>query len=170
MLERKGKSKEDRGRRPNRDSEEEFEQRVIDLARVTRVMAGGKRMRFRACVALGDKKGRVAVGLAKGVDVTVAINKAVNSAKKDFIHVEIINDTILHDVHAKYKAAAVLLRPAERGKGIVAGGAMRQVLELAGIPNVVGKILGSKNKINTTRATLKALASLKKSDQSTFTL
>lgn len=137
--------------------EREFEQKVIDLARVTRVVAGGKRMRFRACMAIGDGKGRVGIGVAKGADVTIAINKAVNKAKRNLITVFIISDTIPFEVRNKYKAAKVLLKPAPRGTGVKAGGAMRVILELAGIPNVVGKILGSSNKINIVRSTIEAL-------------
>ena len=142
--------------------EREFDQKVIDLARVTRVMAGGKRMRFRACVAIGDKKGTLGFASAKGADVTNAINKAVNKAKKNLFKIQIINDTIAHRVDQKFKAAKVMIKPAPKGSGIKAGGAMRLILELAGIPNVVGKILGSKNKINIVKATSNALKSLKK--------
>lgn len=137
--------------------EREFEQKVIDLARVTRVVAGGKRMRFRACMAIGDGKGRVGIGIAKGADVPIAINKAVNKAKKVLITVPLINDSIPFEVRNKYKAAKILIKPAPRGTGIKAGGAMRVVLELAGVPNVVGKILGSHNKINIVRSTIEAL-------------
>lgn len=147
------------------EPKDEFDHRVIELCRVTRVMAGGKRMRFRACVGIGDYKGNIGVGVAKGADVTLAVTKATNVAKRNIIHVEIVKGTILHGISAKYKAAKVLMRPAKLGKGIVAGGAMRQILELSGIPNVVGKILGSSNKINTVRATLNALQTLKKSNK-----
>lgn len=142
-----------------RPEEREFEQKVIDLARVTRVVAGGKRMRFRACMAIGDGKGRVGVGVAKGADVTIAINKAVNKAKKNLISVPIINDSVPFGIRSKYGAAKILIKPAPRGTGIKAGGAMRVILELAGVPNVVGKILGSNNKINIVYSTLKALES-----------
>jgi len=141
---------------------EEYEQRIVDIARVTRVMAGGKRMRFRACVAVGDKKGKVAVGLAKGADVTMAVNKAVNKAKKSFIEVSLVNDTIPHDVYYKYGAAKILLKPAKRGRGIIAGGAARMVLELAGVKNVTSKILGTNNKVNNVKCLILALESLKK--------
>jgi small subunit ribosomal protein S5 len=146
-------------RRPAADKE--FQQRVIDLARVTRVMAGGKRMRFRACVAIGDKKGRCAIGLAKGADVTIAINKAVARAKKKLINVPIINETIPHRLYIKEGAARLLLKPAPVGTGIKAGGAIRIVLELAGVPNVSAKILGTNNKINNVQALIKALTSFK---------
>jgi small subunit ribosomal protein S5 len=159
----KRQRKNDRSVRADKPSEEEFEQQIIDLARVTRVMAGGKRMRFRACVAIGDRKHRVGFGVAKGADVTVAVNKAATKAKKNLLTLEFVNDTIRHRVEAKYKAAYVLMRPAQSGKGIVAGGSMRQILQLCGVKNVVGKMLGSKNKINNVRATLKALMELKTS-------
>ncbi|MFA5358795.1 MAG: 30S ribosomal protein S5 [Patescibacteria group bacterium] len=147
-----------RRRGDNKGGEDgEFEQKIIDLARVTRVMAGGKRMRFRACVAIGDRKGRVAVGLAKGQDVTVAIAKAVTQAKKDIITVPIVNGTIPIEVREKYKAARVLFKPAKQGKGVIAGGAVRIVLELAGVPNIVTKILGSNNKVTNVKVTMKAL-------------
>jgi len=142
-------------------NEKEFNQQLIHLARVTRVMAGGKRMRFRAVVVIGDGKGRVGFGVAKGADVTIAITKAVKKAKKTLIKVPIVNNTIPHEIRIKYKAAKILLKPAPQGTGIRAGSAVRQVLDLAGIPNVVGKILGSKNKLVNVQAVMKALASFK---------
>lgn len=141
---------------------EEFEQKMIDIARVTRVMAGGKRMRFRACVAIGNRKGRVAIGLAKGADVTLAVTKAVNKAKKDFIDVPIVNETIPHEVYQKFGAAKILFRPAKKGRGIIAGGVVRIVLELSGIKNVTSKILGTGNKVNNVKCAIEALKSLKK--------
>ncbi len=140
----------------------EFEQRIVDLARVTRVMAGGKRLRFRACVAIGDRKGRVGWAVAKGADVAIAVNKGVNKAKKNLIKIRLIKGTIPHKVEAKFKAAKIMLKPAVEGTGIIAGGAVRQVLELAGVPNIYGKILGgTNNKISNIQATFKALESLK---------
>jgi len=147
----------DRGKDASRD---EFEQRILDIARVTRVMAGGKRMNFRACIAIGDRKGKVGVGLGKGADVTMAVNKAVNKAKKDMITVATINDTITHEVHHKEGAARQLFKPARSGKGIIAGGVARVILELAGIKNVTSKQLGTNNKINNARCTIEALRSL----------
>ena len=141
--------------------EEEFEQRVVDLARVTRVMAGGKRMKFRACLAIGDKKGRVGFGVAKGADVTMAITKAFNKAKKNLIKVPVFNETIPHQVRVKFKSAKVLLKPAKKGNGVKAGGAVRILCELAGIANVTAKILGSNNKINNVKATILAFKSFK---------
>lgn len=144
--------------------QEEFEQRIIDIARVTRVMAGGKRMRFRVCIAIGDKKGRVAIGLAKGKDVAIAVAKSVNKAKKNFITVPIVNNTIPHEVYQKLGAAKVLFKPARKGRGIIAGGAVRIVLELAGIKNVTSKILGTSNKVNNVKCTIEALKSLNKAE------
>lgn len=148
----------DRGREAVRD---EFEQRILDIARVTRVMAGGKRMNFRACIAIGDKKGRVGVGLGKGADVTMAVNKAVNHAKKDLITVNTVNDTITHEIFYKEGAAKILFKPARSGKGIIAGGVARAILELAGIKNVTSKQMGTNNKINNARCVIEALRSLK---------
>lgn len=140
--------------------EREFEQRILDLARVTRVTKGGKRMRFRAFVLVGDKKGKIGWGLAKGADVSIAVNKAVRKARKRMVIIPIINDTIPRELREKFCAAKILIKPAPKGTGIKAGGAMRAVFELAGVPNVVGKILGSNNKINNARAVFKAIEKL----------
>lgn len=142
--------------------EQEFEQKIVDLARVTRVMAGGKRLRFRATVVVGDKKKRIGVGVGKGVDVSLAISKAVVVAKKQMIQTPIFNNTIPCEVKEKYGAAIIFLKPAKQGTGIIAGGAVRTVLELSGLQNVVGKIYGSKNKINNVRATINALKRIEK--------
>lgn len=159
----KGKNKKNL---PFKKEEQEFEQKIIDLARVTRVTAGGKRMRFRACVAIGDGKGRVGIAVAKGADVSIAISKAVNKAKKNLIKVPIVNETIPHKIKVKFSAAKVLLKPAPKGTGIKAGGAVRIILELAGVPNAVGKILGTPNKVNNVKATIKALQSFKLAEKS----
>ncbi|OGH80534.1 MAG: 30S ribosomal protein S5 [Candidatus Magasanikbacteria bacterium RIFCSPLOWO2_02_FULL_44_11] len=153
------------GFKGNRRGQEksEFDQFVLDLARVTRVTKGGKHLSFRACVILGDRKGRVAFGVAKGKDVQGGVEKAVHQAKKNMIRVPIIHETIPHAVLYKFKAAAVMLKPAPRGSGVIAGGAARVVLELAGIPNVSSKILGTtKNKIAIVKATFEALKSFKR--------
>lgn len=157
------------GRRRRRDSgprePKEFDQKTIDIARVTRVVAGGKRMRFRATVAIGDAKGRVGIGIAKASDVSGAVNKAVVAAKKKLIRVPIVNETIPHQVLAKYKAALVMLKPAPKGSGVIAGGPIRVVMELAGVKNVVSKILGSPNKINNLYALMQGLQSLRTREQ-----
>jgi small subunit ribosomal protein S5 len=148
-----------RGERDDRDKE--FDQKLVDLARVTRVTKGGKRMNFRATIVLGDKKGNVGFGIGKAGDVSVAITKATKDAKKRMMRVPMKNETIPHVVAAKVCSGKVLLKPAVKGKGIKAGGVMRVVLSLAGVPNVTGKILGSNNKINTLYATFKALKMLR---------
>lgn len=161
----KKRFEKNKNRKNNRRFEkkaDEFDQRLVDIARVTRVMAGGKRMRFRACVVIGNKKGKVAFGVDKGADVTIAVNKAVNMAKKNIIEVPIVNGTIPHEIYQKQGAAKILLKPARRGKGVIAGGAARVVLEMAGIHNVTSKILGTNNKLNIVRSVIKALDSLKK--------
>lgn len=151
--------------RDNRNNDD-MDQRILEIARVTRVMAGGKRMNFRACVALGEKKkNRIGVGVGKGADVTIAINKAVNRAKKALITVPIVNDTIPHEVREKYGAARLVFKPARKGRGVIAGGVTRVILELAGVKNITSKLLGSNNKINNARCTIKALASLRTSEK-----
>lgn len=156
----KGKDKN----RPNRGKAEkpEFDQQIIDLARVTRVTKGGKQLSFRATVLIGDRHGRVGYGVDKGKDVQMAVDKAVNQARKTLFHVPIVRDTIPHAVKAKYGAARVLIQPAPRGSGIIAGGAIRIVLELAGVPNASAKMLGrAGNKMNNIKATFDALHSFK---------
>lgn len=149
-------------RRPREKREKsEFDQAIVDIARVTRVMAGGKRMSFRACVVVGDHQNRVGAGLAKGRDVSLAVAKAAKQAEKNIIKVNLKNGTIPHGIKAKMGAAEVLLKPAPAGTGVISGGAARIVLEMAGIKNVVSKILGSNNKINNVKATIKALSQLK---------
>lgn len=141
--------------------EREFDQRIIDIARVTRVMAGGKRMRFRACVVIGDRKGKLGYGVGKGADVTLAVQKAVNNAKKDLLIVPTTANTIPHEIRTKYKASRLMLKPAPKGTGVVAGGAVRMALEVAGIDNIVAKIYGSKNKLNNIKALFQALGELR---------
>ncbi len=139
----------------------EFEQKIIDIRRVTRVVAGGKRMRFRATVALGDGKGRVGVGIGKGLDVTSAVSKGATVARKSLITIPLVNESIPHTVLVKFGAAKVLLKPAPKGSGVIAGGPIRSIMELAGIRNVVAKMLGSSNKVNNVYAVLDALRTLR---------
>lgn len=150
------------GRGNERQEPREFDQEIIDIARVTRVVAGGKRMRFRACVVIGDRKGRVAYALAKGSDVAGAVNKAVTAAKKRLIVVPLVNNTIPHKTLQKFGAAQVLLKPAPEGTGLIAGGPLRSLFELAGIHNIVSKMQGSRNKINNVKAAYIALKNLRK--------
>lgn len=148
------------GRRRPQQEPREFDQRILDLSRVTRVTAGGKRMRFRVCLIIGDRNGRVGYGIAKGADVQISVDKAFRQAKKHMTKVPFVGETIPFPVDAKYGAAKILLKPAPKGTGIKSGGAARVVLELAGVPNVVSKSLGSNNKINNARATFDALEKL----------
>ena len=154
-----------RGRRSGPREPREFEQKTIDLARVTRVVAGGKRMRFRATVAIGDQKGRVGLGIAKGSDVSDAIQKAVTAAKKTMIRVPIVDDTSPHTIFMKHGGAYLMLKPAPKGSGVIAGGPVRAIMELAGVKNVVSKILGSSNKINNVYALMEALQKLRTREQ-----
>lgn len=154
------------GRRPNKqDTVREFEQKILDLARVTRVTAGGKRMSFRCALIIGDKKGRVGLGVAKGADVQIAVDKAYRQAKKNLVTVPIVDETIPHAITMKFGSATVLLKPAPKGSGLKAGGAVRMVLEYAGVPNAVSKILNSNNKINIAKAALVAITHLGKSSK-----
>lgn len=153
-----------KSRRFSGKPKEEFDQRILDVARVTRVMKGGKRMSFRVCIAIGDRKGRVAVALGKGADVASAVNKAVNKAKKNIVEVPIYNDTIPHQMNAKLGAAKIVLKPAAKGRGAIAGGVVRVVLDLAGVKNVSSKILGTSNKVNNAKCVVKALSELKRKE------
>lgn len=141
---------------------DEFQTKLLDLARVTRVTGGGKRMSFRATVVAGDKKGKIGIGIDKGKDVSQAIEKATRRAKKALVSVVIVEGTIPHEVQAKSGPAVILLKPQKKGRGLVAGGAVRTICDLAGIKNISSKILsGSKNKLNNARATMEALKKLK---------
>jgi small subunit ribosomal protein S5 len=151
----------DGGRGGDVPAEADYEEKNLEIARVTRVTQGGKRMRFRALSVIGNRKGRVGFGLAKGLDVAAATSKAVTQARKSLVNVPLQNETIPHAVSAKFGAARVLLMPAPKGTSVKAGGAVRTVLELAGIPNVVSKMLGSANKINNVKATFLALKKLR---------
>lgn len=140
----------------------DFEEEVIQVDRVTRVVKGGRRLRFRATVVIGDKKNRIGYGVGKATEVQAAIQKAVTKAKKTIINVPIYEGTIPHTIQVKYKAAKVFLRPAGKGTGIIAGGAVRKVLDLAGVKNVLSKSLGSNNRLNTTKAAYQALSELRR--------
>ena len=150
----------------NRNRKPEFDQKLLDLARVVRVVKGGRRFSFRATMVIGNRKGKVGLGVAQGSDVANAINKAVDTAKKSMIIVKRLDSTISYRVDEKFCGAQVMIKPAKDGKGIVAGGAMRLIFELAGIRNITAKSLGSPNKINLAKATFKALEKLegKKND------
>ncbi len=150
-------------RRERYIKKEEFKEKVLDLRRVTRVVAGGKRFRFRATVVIGDERGRIGVGVAKGIDVQSSVEKAKTAAKKRILFIHLIdNRTIPHEVSAKYSAAKVLIKPAVKGHGLKAGGAVRSVLALAGVHDATAKCLGrTPNKLTNALATIEALKKLK---------
>ena len=159
-------SRGNRGSRRGRGSKfvrrpQEFEERVVDIARVVNVVKGGRRFSFSALVVIGDKKGRVAYGYGKAREVPDSIKKAIKDAKRNLIKTPLIEGTIPHQIQAKFVASDVLLKPAPKGKGIIASGAVRAVVELAGYTDIVTKSLGSSNKKNVVKATLKALSQLK---------
>lgn len=143
----------------------EFEHTVLDLRRVSRVVAGGKRFSFRATVVIGDRRGRVGVGVAKGKDVSNAVEKAITQAKKVIITIPIVGGTISSEVSAKHSSAVILLKPAKAGKGIIAGGATRSVLALTGVRDITAKIVGrTSNKLTNAMATIEALKKLKRTE------
>ncbi len=149
-----------RGRGGRTREPKEFEESIINIDRVTRVTKGGRQMRFRVSVVIGNKKGKVGFGIGKSSEVMLGVQKAVAVAKKNLITVPIFEDSLPHEIVGKFKASTVLLFPAPEGKGVIAGGAVRKILELAGIKNVLSKMHGSRNRINTTYATINALSSL----------
>lgn len=151
--------------RDRRNEPKEFEERVVVINRVTKVVKGGRRFRFAALVVVGDKKGRVGFGTGKANEVPDAIKKAVEDAKRNLITVPIVGTTIPHGSIGVYGAGKVVLRPASEGTGVIAGGPVRAVLELAGVNDVLSKCLGSRTPINMVRATVKALSELKTVDQ-----
>lgn len=157
-------SRDSRSRRKRPDQEEkppsEWTERVVQIRRVTKVVKGGKKLSFRAIVIVGNQKGQVGVGCAKAAEVIIAIQKAIADGRKNLITVPIFKTTIPHPVVGRSGAGSVMLRPASQGTGIIAGGAVRSVLELAGIENILCKSLGSKSPLNATNATLEALKSL----------
>lgn len=139
----------------------EFEEKVIAIDRVARVVKGGRRFRFRATVVIGDGKGRVGVGIGKGSEVMTSIAKAVSRAKRNMITVNLKGGTIPHEVNVQFSGAKVMLKPASDGTGVIAGGAVRNVVEAAGIHNLLTKSLGSSNKVNNAYATIMALGQLR---------
>ncbi len=144
----------------NSQQENSFEEKVVQINRVSKKTKGGNKMRFAALVVVGNRAGRVGVGLGKSTDVASAIAKAVTYAKKRLINVPIINETIPNSIFVKEGAAQVLLKPAKKGTGIIAGGAVRSVVEVAGIRNISSKILGTSNKASNVHATFEALKKL----------
>lgn len=150
-----------KGRAPMREAKE-FDEEVIQIDRVTRVVKGGRRLRFRATVVIGDRKGQIGIGIGKSTEVAGAIQKAIAKAKRALIRVPIFRKTIPHDIKIKFKSSRILMLPASEGTGIIAGGAVRKVVELAGIKNILSKSFGTNNRVSNTQATYKALGLLRK--------
>lgn len=158
-------AKKSRGRKKKIETKEEkpaseWSEQVVQISRVTKVVKGGKKLSFRAIVVVGNKKGQVGVGCAKASEVIIAIQKAITDGRKNLITVPIFKTTIPHPITGRSGAGAVMLRPASQGTGIIAGGSVRSVLELAGIENILSKSLGSNSPLNAANATLEALKSL----------
>jgi small subunit ribosomal protein S5 len=140
--------------------EKQFDERTLHIDRVARVVKGGRRFRFRALVVVGDRKQRVGIGLSKGADVSMAVNKATDVAKKNMVKISLYKDTLPHEVEAQVSGAHILLKPASPGTGLIAGGVVRSILEVAGVHNALSKSLGSSNKANLAYATMEALQKL----------
>jgi ribosomal protein S5 len=140
---------------------EEFEEVIVNIGRVTKVVKGGRRFRFTALIVVGNRNGLVGFGFGKSKEVPDAIKKAVDDAFKNIIKVNLNGSTITHDIEVKYNASKILLKPASEGTGVIAGGSVRPVLELAGVKDILTKSLGSNNSSNVVRATMKALSMLK---------
>ena len=160
-----GKRKDDRRERAPRKEVSEFDKQVVQVRRVQKVVKGGRTLRFSALVVVGDRKGRVGIGIGKSKEVSAAIEKATTVAKKNIVNIPIVNDTIPHNTTGKFSATSILLLPAPEGTGVIAGGSARAVIELAGIKNIVTKRHGSSNKMNCVKATMDGLLSLKTKEE-----
>jgi len=155
-------------RRPRQQMEREekqFDERVVYVNRVARVVKGGRRFRFQALIVAGDHKGRIGVGVSKGADVAAAVNKATDVAKKNMVKISMYKGTLTHEVEGRVGGSKILIMPASPGTGLIAGGVVRTVLEVAGIENALSKSLGSSNRINTAYAALAALQAMKPTSQ-----
>lgn len=152
-MARENRSKFDREKQPS-----EFDERVVEISRVSRVVKGGRRIRFRILVVIGDRKGKIGYGMAKATEIAVGVKKAVSAAKKHMIQVPVVNDTIPYPVNYELGSAKIFLGPASQGTSIVAGGVVRTVAELAGVKNMLSKVIGTSSKINNVKAMFGAFA------------
>ena len=167
---RGGRPQQRGGRRDDRrnnapEAPKEFEEVVVNIDRVARVVKGGRRFRFKALVVVGNRKDKVGVGVAKGADVQSAVSKATDVAKKHLLTIPLNGETVPHDSEVKFSGARVLLKPAAPGTGIIAGGVVRQIIGVTGIRNLLSKSLGSTNKVNIAYATVEALREMVPRDQ-----
>ena len=157
---RGGNQRRDNRRDQTPEEPKQFEELVINIDRVSRVVKGGRRFRFKALVVVGDRKNKVGVGVAKGADVQAAVAKATDVAKKHMVTIPVVNETVPHDAEVRFTGAQVLLKPAAPGTGIIAGGVVRTIIGVTGIRNLLSKSLGSTNKVNIAYATVEALKSM----------
>ena len=152
-------------KKPRMEERDEFDKKLLEVRRVTKVVKGGRTMRFAALVVVGDKKGRVGMGTAKAAEVPMAVEKATKAAKKNLVTVPVVNGTVPYETIGKFSTTRVIILPSKAGTGVIAGGAARSVFELAGYTDITSKIHGSTNKINTVRATLNALKNMRTAEQ-----
>lgn len=157
-----------KGGGPFKEVQKEFKEELLEVARVTRVTAGGRQLRFRASVVIGNEKGTVGIGTGKAGEVAVAIEKAYRDAKKNLITFPIVGGTVPHDVTANFKATSVFLHPAVEGTGIIAGGAIRKLMFVSGLKDVIAKRFGGTNPLTNVQAALRALNALKKTTTTPF--
>ena len=157
-------AKVERTKKEAPEKKDEFEKVTVDIRRVTKVVKGGRNMRFSALVVTGDGKGKVGVGMGKGAEVTIAIDKATQAAKKNMIAVELKGTTIPHEVIGVFETTKVIMMPSKEGTGVIAGGAVRDVVELAGIRDITTKLYGSNNPVNCVKATFDGLSKLRSAE------